>query len=80
MATLRTHIEFAPATAKAPPEVCERARAFFEDVLQILSAVPEENAFWDSLQVSLLAHTEQGWTFLYRFNGRTLVVYDARPA
>jgi len=71
-------IEFAPATRKAPQEVCDRARGFFELLLKDLREIADENAFWDSMQLSMLEHSESGWSFLYRFNGHMLSVYDVR--
>ena len=78
MTPTRLQLELSPAIQKAPPEVRDRARAFFEALIGDLSEIPEDNAFWDSMQVSMLAHSETGWSFLYRFDGRTLCVYDVR--
>ena len=79
MTPTRTHIEFAPAARKAPAKVVSDAIAFFEQLADDLALVPEDSAFWDSMQVSMLSHSMEGWSFLYRFDGRTLCVYDARP-
>ncbi len=74
----RCTLEFTAATAKAPHDIRDRARRFFEQLLEDLAVIPDENAFWDSMQVSILAHSEGGWSFLYRFDGRTLFVYEVR--
>lgn len=74
----RFELEFAADAQKAPADVREKARRFFEQLLADLAVIPDENAFWDSMQVSILAHAEGGWSFLYRFDGRKLLVYDVR--
>ena len=78
MTPTRLQLEIAPAFEKAPPEAQRRARVFFEELVADLREIPEDNAFWDSMQVSMLAHAEAGWSFLYRFDGRKLQVYDVR--
>ncbi len=78
MTPTRLHLELAPAIQKAPAQAREQARAFFEQLIGDLSEIPHDDPFWDSMQVSILAHAEAGWSFLYRFDGRTLCVYDVR--
>ncbi len=78
MPPTRLQLELAPIVDRAPADARRRAQAFFRRLLDDLSAIPDDNPFWDSMQVSILSHSEGGWSFLYRFDGRTLLVYDVR--
>ena len=78
MTATRLQFEFSSSIERAPAEIQERARRFFVQLTEDLSEIPDDSPFWDSMQVSLLSHEEEGWSFLYRFDGRTLCVYDMR--
>ena len=62
---------------QTPEYVRAQARIRFEQIAEIVKDIPDDHAFWDSMEVSRLCLVVHGWSFLYAFGDGTLRVTEA---